>query len=855
MTTFESKEPVLHELLAEVDRGRIQLPDFQRPWVWPDGHIRALIASVSLSYPIGAVMLMQTGGQGVRFKPRPLHGAESAIGTEPDRLLLDGQQRLTSLYGALYSRSPVRTQDEKQKPLQRFYYLKLDDCLNPDVDRIDAIISVDASKLVTTNFGREILLDLRTPEKEYELGYIPASSLLRQQDFLTWQNGFNQFFGQDPQKMMAVNQFQMEIWMRFLQFKVPVIELLRGTPKEAVCAVFEKVNTGGVALTVFELMTATFAADDFALREDWERRRERLHAVDVLTGAEGTDFLQAVALLASYERHLASGGSKAVSVKRRDVLRLELAEYQACAERIEEGMLRAGRLLNQQFVLDKRNLPYSSQLVPMAAISAALGKEFDTVAAKEKLARWYWCGVFGEMYGGANESRFANDIVDVVAWIREDGPEPRTVRDASFAPQRLLTMQTRQSAAYKGALALFVRHGSHDFINGDAIALSDGFAIPVEIHHLFPRAWATKRNLPSRRWNSVVNKAPLTARTNKLLRGDAPSKYLGRVEDAGAVDSGALDTILRSHFIEPTIFRADDFEGFLRDRAKRLLDAIERVMGKPVQGRDSEGVVEDFGGPLTWTAEEIEAGRPREVLFDRYEVVDVLTAGGMSQVYHCIDRENDQAVCVKQVLVEGPDAQALGREQSIYQRLMNAYFPHCLEVRDFVREGRWSALVMEWADGGTLESYVEAQPLGRLDTTETHAIAQALISALADLHALDVVHRDLKPANVLRVGDVWKLGDFGIAKQTSRLLTRATMQQFFTPGYAPPEQAEGVEAKASADVYALGKVLTFLLTGGTDPDRITYPGWASFVRRCVAADAEDRPSLDVLRAELAELAH
>jgi hypothetical protein len=63
----------------------------------------------------------------------------------------------------------------------------------------------------------------------------------------------------------------------------------------------------------------------------------------------------------------------------------------------------------------------------------------------QKLSRWYWCGVFGEMYGGANETRYAMDVVDLIAWILDDGPEPRTIRDADFAPLRLLTLQTRQS--------------------------------------------------------------------------------------------------------------------------------------------------------------------------------------------------------------------------------------------------------------------------------------------------------------------------------------------------------------------------------------------------------------------------
>src|SRR5208337_954137 len=113
--------------------------------------------------------------------------------------------------------------------------------------------------------------------------------------------------------------------LRLQQYKVPVIVLLRETPKEAVCQVFEKVNTGGVSLSVFELITATFAADNFRLREDWDKREERLHANNNLQGIDATTFLTTVTLLSTYRRHLEVGST--VSCKRKDVLKLSLEDY------------------------------------------------------------------------------------------------------------------------------------------------------------------------------------------------------------------------------------------------------------------------------------------------------------------------------------------------------------------------------------------------------------------------------------------------------------------------------------------------------------------------------------------------
>ena len=114
-STFKTHEPSLPELLDDIHKGTIQLPDFQRGWVWDDDRIRALIASVSLSYPIGAVMLMETGDAGLRFKPRLVEGVPSMNGTKPEKLILDGQQRLTSLYTSLRSGQPVKTLTSKKR--------------------------------------------------------------------------------------------------------------------------------------------------------------------------------------------------------------------------------------------------------------------------------------------------------------------------------------------------------------------------------------------------------------------------------------------------------------------------------------------------------------------------------------------------------------------------------------------------------------------------------------------------------------------------------------------------------------------------------------------------------------------
>jgi uncharacterized protein with ParB-like and HNH nuclease domain len=106
---FSIGKEFLKDLLSQVDRGAAQLPEFQRGWVWPDRNIASLIASISLGYPAGTIMMLHYGGD-VRFKTRPVEGVAQS-GARPERLILDGQQRMTSLYQSLYRREPVETQD------------------------------------------------------------------------------------------------------------------------------------------------------------------------------------------------------------------------------------------------------------------------------------------------------------------------------------------------------------------------------------------------------------------------------------------------------------------------------------------------------------------------------------------------------------------------------------------------------------------------------------------------------------------------------------------------------------------------------------------------------------------------
>ena len=590
---MQTNDRQITELMKSIHEGKAQLPDFQRGWVWDDHRIKALIASITNNYPVGAAMFLEYGNENIRFKYRTIEGVD-VQNAKPDELILDGQQRLTSIYSSLFSDKPVHTRTDKGKDILRYYYIDIKKALDPSVDRIDAIISVPETRMITTNFGKDIKLDLSTPDKEFEQKMFPLNIVL---DFIKtsmWQQAYSTYHNLNPVIVQEFMNFQNQITIPTMQYKMPVILLGKETPKEAVCQVFENVNTGGVSLTVFELITAIFAMDDFELRKDWEERKNKYFSGDILSVVSATDFLMACTLLSTYRK------GRTVSCKKKDVLELSLDEYKKYADDLSNGFVEAEKILQEERIFVSRDLPYSTQLIPLAALCTLLaeGNKIKITNIKNKIKQWYWCGVFGELYGSANETRYVNDIVGVMAWIDDDSNIPKTVSDAYFNPTRLLTLQSRQSAAYKGIMALVLKNHCKDFISGKEMDFAVYKSEYIDIHHVFPRDYCEKQNYPKVKWNSIVNKTPITYSTNREIGGVAPSKYLSKIEAKGQVATEVLDGYLESHFLNVACCRNDDFEGFIVDRAKHLLDIIETAMGKTISGRESEDVVNAFGAEL-----------------------------------------------------------------------------------------------------------------------------------------------------------------------------------------------------------------------------------------------------------------
>lgn len=194
----------------------------------------------------------------------------------------------------------------------------------------------------------------------------------------------------------------------------------------------------------------------------------------------------------------------------------------------------------------------------------------------------------GELYGGAVETRIANDYEELMRWVvdgGEPGDTPRTIGDAAFQESRLDTLRSRNSAAYKGLNVLILREGAKDFFWKASIQELDGEDIALDIHHIFPKAWCEDEGIPANTVNSIVNKTPISYKANRMIGRKSPSDYLGSLQAHKQVglDDEQMDAILASHRIPVQELRSDDFVGFYAARKANLLNLVEFAMGKAPQ--------------------------------------------------------------------------------------------------------------------------------------------------------------------------------------------------------------------------------------------------------------------------------
>jgi hypothetical protein len=274
-------------------------------------------------------------------------------------------------------------------------------------------------------------------------------------------------------------------------------------------------------------------------------------------------------------------------------MKLTTQDYTTWADSVTRGFEAAARFLYSQKIFDAKDLAYPIQLVALAAILTVLGEQSESEQVRSQLGHWLWSGMIGEMYTRGHETRVSHDLLEVPVSL-SGTTRPSTIVFANFSVQRLLSVRKRYGAVYQGVSALLRLQGAIDWSTGKEINDVVYFEQQVESHHIFPVAWCRKQGIEPKKYNSLVNRTPLSAKTNRKIGSKAPSAYLKQFELSGTSPS-RLNEMLRSHAIDPHKLRRDDFEGFFAARTQALMELISQAMGKNLVVEPLNVPSEDYG--------------------------------------------------------------------------------------------------------------------------------------------------------------------------------------------------------------------------------------------------------------------
>lgn len=546
----------LRYLLESIHNREIALPDFQRDFVWDPRATEELIESICQNFPAGSLLRIKNS-DGFFFVPREVSEAPPLDGHAPSYLVLDGQQRLTSLYQALHGVGAHR------------FFIHLGGILE-GMDLEDCVF-YERKKRAERRYAKI--------EQQSESLTFPFALLFGDSGgFEEWLDHVLDHRSEKTDERKVLKKRLREArdqWIKPVEdYEFPMVTLVETTSPSAVCTIFETLNRTGVKLSVFDLLAARFWPEDVRLRELWDQAQEDY---PIIADFEVDPYyvLQAISIFAA---------SAAASCKRGDVLKMTVSQIATGWQLVVAGLAEALRLLRDDCgIIVPKWLPYNTIVIPMAAVCAVTSRASgpSVGAASEKIKRWFWCSVLGQAYERAPNSQSAKDFVELKRWF-DGGEPPETVRHFSFDPDSLTQTTPRQRAIYRAVIALILRHDARDFHTGKKITANMMLDEKIDDHHVFPQGYlaASMPDVSATLRDCVLNRTLIDKKTNIRISKRAPSDYL--CEIGAAIGDDKLASLLRSHLLpsdSSSPLTRDTFQDFLKERKALVMEQIEKATG------------------------------------------------------------------------------------------------------------------------------------------------------------------------------------------------------------------------------------------------------------------------------------
>jgi hypothetical protein len=537
---FEYQPRAIDRLIRDVNEGRLGLPEFQRRFVWKPKDVAELLRTVLRGWPAGSFLLLQNAEaqlpwRGISAAPEP---------EDPEWLLLDGQQRMTSLYHALTNRG-----DET-------YYVNL-----ASVREFGELDDEHLKYERKTRFVRtypDIAAQARA-------GVASVEILAEEEKFFEWlsyisENQRAEFIAVRREKLPGLSHYE-----------VPIIRLTRDVPLAAVAKVFETLNKTGLKLGTFDLMVAKLYPHEFNLREAWELV-DATHPILRQFDVGGIDVLKVVALREHLRNYYANSRTNVKGVREADVLNLPPATVIEDWEKAVDGLRTAIDFLRDRCgVVRGGLLPSQTMLLPLA--DALLSPGSDREDVRQQLVQWFWASSFLQTYSQGANTQAVADARALRAWQIDPRVPPNAIGnfERGFDRSALLDSRRRNEMLVLGIACLLVSRDGRDWKADERFKDSTN---ELEIHHIFAEAFVDRRGEDDP--HVVANLTLLAAATNAALRNDSPRTVLENHD----VSQVAMET----HAMDLRRFAAEDYRAFLDDRAERLTRLIYDSVGISPRG-------------------------------------------------------------------------------------------------------------------------------------------------------------------------------------------------------------------------------------------------------------------------------
>lgn len=536
-------------IVREAHQAKVVVPEFQRPFVWDRIAIQELLTSILQGYFVGTFLMLDTPTSNPMFPFRTIEGLETVNGrASPDqhqtvRLVLDGQQRITSMFYALYAPDiPLRYSKYPHK-----FYLLLETALNGDLE--EAVVGVSVQD------RRQMSLIPNLVENHRAL---PLTFFREPSTFYHWLYNEQQVWGEEERRTIE------NFFLRFQNFMVPVVSLSPETGTDNIVNIFERINRTGVGLSPFDLVVARLYPKGVRLRDLWD---EFISKNKVLADTISPEFILKVIAILEKKEPRKSNLLRMLD----DFSKENFEEYWKKAER---AVLKAFERIKKQYgAYEKAWIPYTTLIVPLAALLYHLNELKAGEDAYRKVDRWYWASVFTQRYDSAVDTKSYQDVRDIISWIKGESPEPDWLRRAASDTVDFNVSEQR-SAFYRGVMCLIMRAGARDFLTGQQANLNT-----CQDDHIFPQK-VYRGTYPV---DVVLNRTLISKETNNRKRDKTPSEFLNECLAGHNGDEARLLETLRTHFITEDAYEAlkqDNFDAFVKHRE----DALRKAVQAAIQG-------------------------------------------------------------------------------------------------------------------------------------------------------------------------------------------------------------------------------------------------------------------------------